>query len=248
MDRTQKPEQSNGLSEEFFSLKEFLRIVRRRALSIALVVVACLQVAFLLNIYQPPSYEASIKILVGQQEAGVTGGELGGYVAGLQQLSLTMSEAVESRPLAEAVIEELDLQMTPEQFLEEHLNAEQIPETQFVQVQFRASDPETARQAANTLGEVFSEEIAELSPDAEGVTATVWEPAALPEDPLYPNLLRYVVLALVIGGILGLGVAFLREYLDDGWRSSRESEAVLGLPVIGEIPAHKPPKQGKGGK
>ena len=248
MDRTQKPEPDGGLSEEFFSLKEFLRIVRRRAFSIVLAVVACLQVAFLLSIYQTPRYEASIKILVGQQEAGVRGGELGGYVSGLQQLSLTMSEAVESRPLAEAVIEELNLQITPEQFLEEHLNAEQIPDTQFIQVQYSASDPETAQQAANALGEVFSEEIAELSPDMEGITATVWEPAALPEDPLYPDLLRYVFLALVIGSILGLGIAFLREYLDDGWHSSRESEAVLGLPVIGEIPAYKPPKQKKGRK
>jgi capsular polysaccharide biosynthesis protein len=66
------------------------------------------------RVFQTPQYEASVKILIGQRDAG---NNLGGYVSGLQQLTATLAEAVESRPLAETVIQELGLGITPEEFL-----------------------------------------------------------------------------------------------------------------------------------
>jgi capsular polysaccharide biosynthesis protein len=43
-------------------------------------------------------------------------------------------------------------------------------------------------------------------------------------------------LALVLGGMLGAGLAFLLEYLDDRWRSPEEAEQVSGVPTLGQIP------------
>lgn len=239
MNETRKPDMHFEASDEYLSLKESLRVVKRRLWAIVLVILVSLAIAMGLIAFQTPQYEASVKILVGQEDAGTN---LGGYVTGLQQLTVTLAEAVESRPVAETVIQELDLDITPGEFLEEHLSVEQIEETQFVQIDYRTSDPETAQQAANAVGEVFSDRIAELSPDAEGITATVWEPAVAPESPIYPNPVRYALLALVLGGILGLGLAFLLEYLDEGWNYPREVEETLGLPAFGVIPNYKAPR------
>lgn len=240
MKETRKPEVRFEASDEYFSLKESLRVVKRRLWAIVLVVAACLAIALGLTVFQTPQYEASIKILVGQKGAG---DNLGGYVSGLQQLTVTLTEAVKSRPLADTVIQDLDLGITPEEFLKDHLSAAQIQDTQFIQIDYRASDPETAQRAANTIGEVFSDRIAKLSPDAEGITATVWEPAIVPDNPIYPNPLRYALLALVLGGVLGLGLAFLLEYLYEGWSYPREVEETLGLPAFGVIPNYRPPRK-----
>ena len=43
-------------------------------------------------------------------------------------------------------------------------------------------------------------------------------------------------LRTVIGLLVGVGLAFLIDYVDPSLRSRQETEAVLQLPVLGEIP------------
>ena len=189
------------------------------------------------SLAQTPMYEASIKILVGQ-ERGIT--QNPGDVVGLQQLTRTMVEGVNSRPLAESVISELGLSMTPEEFLEEHIRVEQVPETQFVRVFYEDSSPERAQQAANTIGYVFSEQVSDVSSSASDITATVWEWAVAPDRPVSPSPIRNGLLGLVLGLILSVGLALLLEYLDDSWRSPVEVEQISGVPNFGVIPEFKP--------
>jgi capsular exopolysaccharide synthesis family protein len=47
---------------------------------------------------------------------------------------------------------------------------------------------------------------------------------------------RNVAIAAVLGLILGLLAAFLREYFDRGLRSREKVEQAFGLPVIGQVP------------
>jgi capsular polysaccharide biosynthesis protein len=79
------------------------------------------------------------------------------------------------------------------------------------------------------------------------VTATVWEPAALPTYPVTPNFVLNTVLALILGVTLGVGLALLLEYLDDRWRSPEEAEQVVGVPVYGVVPEFKVLKKGRKG-
>ena len=47
---------------------------------------------------------------------------------------------------------------------------------------------------------------------------------------------RNVIIAAVLGLILGLFAAFLREYFDRGLRTRASVEQSFGVPVIGQIP------------
>lgn len=60
-----------------------------------------------------------------------------------------------------------------------------------------------------------------------------------------PDPVRNGALALVLGLMLGVGLAFLLEYLDDSWRSPEEVEQVSGVPTFGVIPEFKVPKDVK---
>src|SRR5262249_33586786 len=63
-------------------------------------------------------------------------------------------------------------------------------------------------------------------------------PAAAPRSPVEPNTRRTALLALALGPLLGVGVAFLRDHLDDSIRTKEDLErAAGGLPVVGIIPA-----------
>lgn len=63
-------------------------------------------------------------------------------------------------------------------------------------------------------------------------------PAKVPESPVSPKPLRTGVLAFAVALFLGVGLAFLIEYLDDSIKGKDDFERVaLGLEVLGMIPA-----------
>jgi capsular polysaccharide biosynthesis protein len=223
-----------------------LEAIRRRLWVIAVITLVLAGAGLGISLVQTPVYEASIKILVGQEQQSTPSGNLGGDVQGLQQLTQTMAQGVMTRPVAEAVIDQLGLQVTPEDFLENHLSAEQISATQYVEVRYKDSNPERSQQVVNAVGNVFSQQVSDISPSANAITATVWERAAVPSNPVSPNLMLNLGLAVAVGLILGVGMALFLEYLDDSWRSPEEAEQVSGVPTFGVIPEHKIPENKRG--
>jgi capsular polysaccharide biosynthesis protein len=226
-------------------VRDFLLLLWRRVWTVVLVAMVVVGTAIGFTLVQTPMYEASIKILIGQKSESEVPQNLYGDVQGLEQLTLTMVEAVPSRPVAKAVIQRLDLSMTPDTVLK-NLKVEQVNTTQFIEVSYRDPDPERAQRIASTVGEVFSEKVSEVSPSANAITATVWEQSPAPEDPVSPDLLRNALAALAVGLILGVGQAFLLEYLGGSWHSSEELEQMTGAPTLGNIPTFKVPKGKKG--
>jgi capsular exopolysaccharide synthesis family protein len=65
----------------------------------------------------------------------------------------------------------------------------------------------------------------------------VAEPARPPDKPFRPSYLINGLFALLIGGGLGIGLAFTLEYFDSSLRSAEQVERYLHLPVLGVIPA-----------
>lgn len=220
-------------SEYVFSLRPLLDVVWKRFWIIVLVMVLFSGMAVGFSLRQTPLYEASNKILVGRH---------GGFILdpthaeGLELLAVTMSDAVDSRPVVKAAIRQQDLKLSPKGVLSRlHTNA--IPQTQFIEVSYVDSNPDRAKQVVDAVGKAFSEKISEVSQSADDLTtASVWEPAITPVDPISPLPWRNGFIALVLGGIVGLGLVFLVEHLDDSWRSSEEAEQISGVPTIGVIP------------
>ncbi len=214
-------------------VRELFQVFWRRLWVIVLVVVALTGGVLGFSLMQPPVYESSISILVGQ-ERGIAANPL--EVNGLQDMTATVALAVGTRPIAEAVIEQENLNTDPETFLA-NLQVNALEETQFITVNYSDSDPQRAQRVVNAVGDVFSQRIAEVNPRGSGITATVWERADVPSEPVSPQPLRDGLIALMVSAVLGTGLAFLLEFLDDSWRSPAEAEQVSGVPTFGVIPA-----------
>lgn len=237
--------EETAAEERVLSLEDILRVVRRRILVILLITVLFVGAGVGFSLSRPPVYEASIKVLVAQEEGADVPGNLAGDVAGLQQLTNTVAEAIYSRPIAEKVIEQRGLDTNPDDFLSGDLNVEPITDTQFVRVGYTDTDPRRAARVANTVGEVFSERITEALPNADAITATVWEPAVAPDDPANPGPPVYGLAAALLGLAAGLASAFLLEHHDDSLQSPEEAEQICGAPVFGTVPKFAVAKSGR---
>ena len=66
-------------------------------------------------------------------------------------------------------------------------------------------------------------------------TITIVEPAVTPLRPIRPRVLVNTLLAAIVGVMLGLGAAFLIEYLDDTVKTPDDIGRVTGLVTLGVI-------------
>lgn len=238
-----EPRQGNKSPQEYsqgeivLPIADLFQVVRRRFWVILIVIMVCVGGAIGYSFQQTPLYQASIKILIGQDQ-GIL--EDPSQVSNLQDLTVTMSEAVATRPVAERVVQSLDLPWSPD-YVIAGTSVEAVPDTQFIIVSYTDTDPQRAQRIVNAIGKAFSEQVSAVSPKVSAISAIVWERADVPGSPISPNPVRNALIAFVVGGMLGLGLAFLLEYLDDSWQSAEEVEQVSGVPTLGTIPEFKIP-------
>jgi capsular polysaccharide biosynthesis protein len=218
-----------------FTMSDLAKVALKRLWVILLVVAVVVGVAVGVSLWQTKTYEASAKLMVGQEQSGGQDTNLAGSVEGLQQITQNMLILIDIRPVAEAAIQRLGLEMSPEE-LSDNLDIEQIETSQFIRLTYQDSDPERAEKIVNTVGEVSSERIANTGAAANNITATVVERATVPDAPISPDPLRNGLLAAVLGLMLGVGLALLMEYLDPSWHSPEEVERVSGVPTFATVP------------
>lgn len=61
---------------------------------------------------------------------------------------------------------------------------------------------------------------------------SVIQPAMVPPRPIRPAKTQYILLSIVFGGLFGLGVGLVAEYLGRGYTTAEQAAEDLGLPVL----------------
>ena len=87
--------------------------------------------------------------------------------------------------------------------------------------------------------EILDNRIKEINvtEDTGALNISILEVARPPDSPSKPEKTKYMATALALGLMLGGGLAVLRDMLDYRLRSAEEISVVLGIPVLGVVPA-----------
>ncbi len=68
------------------------------------------------------------------------------------------------------------------------------------------------------------------------VPAVIWEKAEAATIPWSPKVLLNMILGTLVGLIVGVGLAFLIEYLDTSIKTMDDVESLPGVPVLAVVP------------
>ncbi|MFD1362338.1 YveK family protein [Lentibacillus salinarum] len=220
--------------EETISLKEIFEVLKKRILLIISFIVGTALVSAIITFFLlTPQYESSSQFLVNQsqQETEVPTNDLD--VQTNVELINTYNVIIKSPAILEQVAEELNLNLSTSQ-LSDKISVESAENSQVVTVTATDPDPNQARDIANTTVTTFQSEI----PDIMNVdnVSILSEAELKPEpSPVSPQPMLNIAIAMVLGGMIGVGLAFLLEYLDNTIRTESDIEEKLGVPVLGVI-------------
>jgi succinoglycan biosynthesis transport protein ExoP len=223
-------------------LRDYLRMLRKRAWLIAISALLCPTSALTLSLATTPVYQGTAKLLVvAKTDPG--GGTASAYEGALlsQQLVKSFAQIIESRTTAEAALR-LDPQpFTPRQ-LQARINAEPVTETLLINLSVEDTNPARAKRLANSVARAFIMAVPGLQ-SGSALRVSLVEPALTPTEPIRPRTRLNVALGLLLGLMLGGGLAFLREFLDRSVKTPEELEVAADAPVVGTIPPFKAGKQ-----
>lgn len=218
---------------ETISLQELFKTLKKRLMLIISAVILAVTIAGVVSyLILTPIYQTTTQILVSQQSVGANQFNTQDIETNLQLIN-TYNEIIKSPAILTKVIENLDLEMTPVE-LNLKITVSSAQNSQVLNVSVQDPEPHVAVDIANTIAEVFQEEIKMLM---KFDNVNILTPAVHSENPspVKPNPILNMAIAAVIGLMLGVGIAFVLEYLDTTMKTEHDIEELLGLPILGLI-------------
>ncbi|RJS45416.1 polysaccharide biosynthesis tyrosine autokinase [Nocardioides cavernaquae] len=237
-------------------LRDYLRILRRHWLLIALCFAAALVVSGLVTSRMIPQYSSSSRIFISTNNSSSDQAYQDGLFS--TQRVASYADLVTGKDMAADVIEDLGLDMNPTE-LAANVTAQAVPETVLLTISVTDPDPDLAQLLTRTYGEQLALLVADLEtpPGGDGpvLKATTVDSAGLPTAAVSPNWTRNLGLAGVLGLLLGFGLAVLRELLDTSVKSAEDitelaessvmasiayDPATVKRPLVSDLGSHEP--------
>ncbi len=221
-------------------LTRYFRLIRNRLWMIITFPILAAIAAGIVSFLLPPVYEAHVSVYVRLAQP-LTSTDPTGVSLTSDQVLRTYASLTTERPLLQEVINELGLNLTPDDLAKE-VTATPVPNTTKLDVAVRDTNPAKARDVANKvvadlITEVnqFQQQASQVPNSAPNDNLFVVSPAVLPDKPSSPNIPLNVAVAFIAGIFLAFAAVFLLDYLDQSVKSDDELAERLGLITLGHI-------------
>lgn len=218
-------------------LQDYLRILRQRWLFIGLTTLITLAIALLFTLTATPQYQSSARLFVSTSQSDGSDAYQGGLFS--QQRVKSYANLLTGEEISRRVVEGLKLDESP-RLLASKINATVQPDTVVLSISVTDPSASMARKLTQAVAEEFVTYVAELE-TAPGkstapVKASIVDRATSPGSPVSPQPVRNIGLALILGLLIGGGLAVVRDSSDTRITTDDDlDEATNNAPVLGNI-------------
>ena len=150
-----------------------------------------------------------------------------------QRLVDTYKEIAISNRVLEELVTRVDNAEVSVASLRNMITVSSVNDTLIVKLSVESYDPELSSEIANEAVLI----IQELSQEFNGLQEVeVLDTAQVPSNPSGPNRMLYIAVGILLGGMIGVGLVLVIEFMDKHIRTPKDIEQHLGLKVLGTIP------------
>lgn len=221
------------MEEEVIDLREYLSIIKKKWFIMAILCAVCVAASAVYSFFiAKPVYQAETTLIVKTEKTEGTNSLSNDQVMVSQKLALTYGEIIKSRKVLDEVIKNLDLKESNGS-LASKISVSTVTDTQIIKVSVQDTNKSNAAKIANEIPKVFAKEAIRIA-DANGVE--VIDKAQTPVNPVSPNKKMNILIAGVLGVMIGLFIIFIIEFLNTKIKTPQDIEKELGLPLLGVIP------------
>ncbi len=217
-------------------LRDYLKVMARRWKLIVACMVLAVAAAAVVTMHATPQYASTSRLFISTPSGGSSDAYQGGLFS--QQRVASYADLVTGQDLAQRVIKNEHLSESPAA-LAGQITSNVSPETVILEVTVTDPVPARAQQLAGAVATEFTHFVTRLetSPgkSTSPIKATVVDSADLPGSPVSPKPIRNLGLAAVIGLLLGLGLAVLRETLDTTVKSAQDISDTIDTALLGTV-------------
>lgn len=223
------------------SIQDFVRLLRHRWITIVVVTVVTVLGAAAYTLTQTPLYQASTRLFV-SNTPGDSAADLYNGSRYSQDRVLSYTQLIMGETLAQRTIDRLNLDMSAAT-LKAKVSAKSKPNTVLIDVSVIDVSPIQARDIANALSDEFVVLARELETPSQGAPpdarVVVEQRAVVPGAPVTPKKKRNLALGFILGMMLGIGLAVVRDLLDNTVKDPATVEEITGTGAVGLIPVDK---------
>lgn len=218
-------------------LRNYLQVFRRRWMLIAVCLILAVAAAALVTLRTTPLYTSTARLFISTPSTVEANSAYQGGLFSEQRVA-SYSNLITGENLSQRVIDKLELEESASQ-LSQQITSNVAPNTVILEVTVTDSSPSRAQEIGTAVAKEFTKFVDELEStpgqQQSPIKATIVDSADLPTAPASPQPLRNLTLAGILGLLLGLGLAVLRETLDTSVKSSDDVAAATGASMLGHI-------------
>ncbi len=215
-------------TEEEIDLREIFHIIRKNLILIIIIPIIFGVSSYFINTYAiDKKYESSTTLLVNSSKLSnetITQSD----VTLSKSLIYTYAEIAKSETILNKTLEKLEI--SKDQICD--LKIMPLKDTQIMQIIAQAKSPELAADIANTIANLFSEEVKRI---AKVDSVEIVDIAIPISDSVYPSVLLNTVVSAVIGGMLILIIIYLRHFTDNTIKTELDIEKYVDSNVLGTV-------------
>ncbi|MFD2611103.1 YveK family protein [Paenibacillus gansuensis] len=213
--------------------KDYLTMLKRRWHIITLIVLLTTIGAGLYSyLVIKPTYEASTKLIVNvKQNVGLLGELKLDDINSNMKLVDTYKEIIKTPPILDKVAAQYPELSDSTSGLNQKISVNSVNGTQVMTVKVRDQSYEKAAKIANAVSVVFKQEIPSIM-KIDNVTILSLAKADANPAPVAPNKVLNILVAFVLSLMVGAGLAFALEFMDDTLKTESDIERYLGLSTL----------------
>lgn len=217
-------------------LRDMARVIWKRLWLIAVIAfIASVSAGAVTYWFMPPVYEASTKLIVNKSDEEDGRPVLNWNTVTVNiQLIATYKELIRTAAIMDEVVRQNpDFGLTANELIGK-VNVSSVNDTQVMTVKVQDESYKRAAQIVNAVSEVFQSKVVEIM-KVDNVAILNHASTEDTPPPVSPNLKLNVATSFILASILGIGLVFLLEHLDDTIKNEDDIERVLGLSFLTSI-------------